>query len=92
MNLTDHIDRAERAAEAARIVREEMRWAQKPGDPEREDLIEATLEALRQAMAPLRIAIGTIQFGKVHGGQENRLRAASNALQYERKRLKKMRR
>lgn len=91
MTLTDDINGAFAAAETARIRREDMRWKQKRGDPDRERLIAETLAALADAMDPIRRAIGGIPFGRVHANQENRLREASKALQHERKRFKKLR-
>lgn len=92
MTLTTDIDAAFEAADTARLVREDMRWSMAPGSADRETLIAQQLANLAAAMEPIRRAIGGIPFGRVHGGQEARLREASQALQYERKRFKKLRR
>lgn len=92
MNLQRDIERAEQAAEAARLVREDLRWNSEPGDTERERTIRAQLEKLRKAMAPIRSAIGKLIWDDACADREGDLRRVSAALQYNQKQLKKMKR
>ena len=67
-----------------------MRRSHKPGTKERERIIERTLRSLDDAMRPIRSAIGRLAWRPDE--HEDELRAVSEAMQYERKQLKKMRR
>lgn len=90
VDLTQDIAKAHQTAEQARLTREDLRKTYKPGTKDRERIIEKTLRTIDEAMRPIRSAIGKIAWGQTEFEEE--LRAASTALQYERKQLKKMRR
>lgn len=90
VDMTPHIEKAQETAEAARRAREDIRRSHKPGSKDRDRVIEKTLRSLEDAMRPIRSAIGKIAWGGPE--YDGRLREVSDALQYERKQLKKMRR
>lgn len=90
VDMAQHIEKARETADAARRTREDLRRSHKPGTKERERIIERTLRSLDEAMRPIRSAIGKLAWRP--DDLEDELRAASDAMQYERKQLKKMRR
>lgn len=92
MDLQRVIERAEQAAEAARLEREDLRWNSEPGSTERERTIRKRLEALRKAMIPVRSAIGKLIWDADCADREGDLRRVSKAIQYQAKQFKKMRR
>jgi hypothetical protein len=91
-DIQNDITKAEDTAAAAQALREDTRWKQRPGDPEREALIVEMLEKLRLAMVPIRSYIGRARYDAYSPNTEAQLSRASVRLQYERKQLKKMRR
>lgn len=92
MALRDDIRRGHTVADTAEAYRQDTRWNVQPGDPDREKQIYAHLEEIREAMIPIRAALGRAQFGQLTESQEAATRKVSARLQYERKQLKKMRR
>lgn len=84
------IEAAAEVAAEARLLREDLRWTVKPGDPDRGARIDSMIEEIRLAMVPIRSWIGKAGYGQV--GHEDKLAEVSQELQYERKQLKKMRR
>lgn len=91
-NLGEDINKANRVAAKARLLRENLRWEVPPGDETREAQITEHLALIDEAMKPIRSTIGRLAWITLRGVDEQRLRVASQALQYERKQLKKMRR
>lgn len=89
--ITRAVARGEEVTEEARSVREGLRWKSKRTDTDRRFKIESALEEIRHAMAPIRAEIGRLIWEPIPDEQERALRAVSQALQYERKQLKKMR-
>jgi hypothetical protein len=83
---------AQEAASHARSARERLRWSTAPGDPDREAEIASLLDQIDRYMRPVRAARGRAVWEELPNGVFSHLVAASNALQYERKQLKKMRR
>ena len=85
---------AQEAVDDAQIAREEMRWTDPPGSPHREDRIKERLDALREAMGPLRSIIGTLFWNPTPEAarRADELRGLSVDVQYQRKQLQKMRR
>lgn len=83
---------AEREHEAALSLRKRLRWRTKPGTQKRERDIGRRISAIDVTMKPLRSYIGRLVWEPIPDELEARLRAASLALQKDRKQLKKMRR
>lgn len=83
---------AEQEHEAALKLRRRLRWKSKPGTQKRERDIGRRISAIDCAMKPLRSHIGKLVWEPIPDELEDRLRAASRALQADRKQLKKMRR
>jgi hypothetical protein len=92
MALKDDIQAAHDVATAATVLRQDLRWNVKPGDPAREKQISEMLERVRVAMIPIRSAMGRTFWGQLTAKETEKVRAASAELQYQRKQLKKMRR
>lgn len=92
MALRDDIRHGHTVAATAEAFRQDTRWNVKPGDSDREKQLGAHLEEIREAMIPIRSALGRAQYGQVTEAQEKALREVSARLQYQRKQLKKMRR
>lgn len=87
------IANADAAVAFAQQVRKLHRRATKRGDKRREDDLEIALLRIRDAMRPLRSAIGRFPYGpQTEIAETNRLaiRAASARLQRERRKLFKM--
>ncbi len=89
---TQDVAAAEREHEAALTLRKKLRWKSKPGTQRRERDIGRRISAIDCAMKPLRSHIGKLVWEPIPDELEGRLRAASRALQADRKQLKKMRR
>lgn len=79
------------AVECAQF-REEVRHRVRPDDPDRIDQIERLLGSIDVAMRRLRSHIGRLVHEPLPSNHEEKLRATSQGLQYERRQLKKMRR
>lgn len=90
VEIPQYIQKAIDTVAKARLTREDIRRTQKPGDPDREVRLEKIIADIDEAMKPVRSAIGAIAWGKADFEEE--LRTVSQALQYERRQLKKMRR
>lgn len=89
--ITRAVATGEEVAEAARGVREDLRWTVARDNTDRQARIAAAMEEIRHAMAPIRAEIGRLIWEPIPAEQEKALRAVSQSLQYERKQLKKMR-
>jgi hypothetical protein len=92
MALSDDIKHAHAVATTAEASRQDLRWNVKPGDPDRETQLSGLLEDIRLAMVPIRRAMGLASAGRLPAASEEKARAASERLQYERRQLKKMQR
>lgn len=90
--LDRDIAEAQRVAEDAQALREDLRWSVKPGTTDRQRAIGHQLDAIDRAMKPIRSRIGGLIAHPLPAADERRLRQVSKGLQYERKQLKKMRR
>lgn len=94
MQLSE-ITRAVRAGEDCiadvAALRGRLRHQTKRGDPGREHDLHQALDAVDDAMKPIRALIGKIPWDPPPSEQEDALRDVSARLQYERKQLKKMR-
>lgn len=75
----------------AKEWREGARWRLRRDDPERQAHIAQLLDAIDDAMKPIRSHIGRLVHDPIPDAPERALREASAALQYERRQLKKMR-
>ncbi len=96
MALPEQIERdvefAEQIDRDSRQFRAEHRWRVKRSDPTRQAHIQQLLDAIDDAMRPLRSHIGRLVHQPLPSeADEKRLRGASAGLQYERRQLKKMR-
>lgn len=78
-------------AHSAQAFREAARWRQRRDDPVRQSHLAQLLDEIDDAMKPIRSHIGRLVHDPIPDAQERDLRAASAALQYERRQLKKMR-
>jgi hypothetical protein len=86
------VDHAERLKAESDAFRAETRWRVRRDDPTRQAHLQELLDAIDDAMRPLRSHIGRLVHQPLHSDRdEKRLRKASAALQYERRQLKKMR-
>lgn len=89
--ITRAVREGEDAAADAAALRGRLRYTVAKGDAGRERDIAAALDRLRVAMEPIRSLRGRVLWEPMPSEQERALRAVSEALQYERKQLKKMR-
>lgn len=90
----DDLNAAEAAVEFARTVRKVHARQSERDDPQRQQDILLALERLKRAMRPIRAAIGRFPYGpQTNTAESNResIRAASEAIQRERRKLWKMR-
>lgn len=90
----DAIESAEAAVAFAQQVRKFHRRRTDRGAEQRRRDIEVAIERLRTAMVPLRAEIGRFPYGPqttVAENNRNKIRAASDSLQRERRKLWKMR-
>jgi hypothetical protein len=85
------ITNAESAVGHARAVRKHHARRTKPGTPQREADIKLALQSLADAMGPIRRRLGRLPYENTALNVEG-LRAASRAIQTERRKLWKMRR
>lgn len=69
-----------------------LRRTTSPGQDSREKKIEGLLREINYAMEPVRSLIGKALREPLPGNAEDEIRELSQALQYERRQLKKMRR
>ncbi len=87
------IEAADAAVVFAQAVRQTHRRRSNKTSAQRKADIALALERLKEAMAPLRSAIGRFPYGpSTSAAEENRraIREASNAIQRERRKLFKM--
>lgn len=84
-------DAAMEVAHEARDFRETVRWSVKKNDPDRQARIQQLLDAIDDAMKPVRSHIGRLVHEPIPASLERSLRKSSAACQYERRQLKKMR-
>lgn len=92
MTDTENIKQGHEVADAAEALRQDLRWTVKPGDSDRDKQITDMLVKIRDAMEPIRSAVGRAVWGQVTASVAEKLSEVSERLQYERKQLKKMRR
>lgn len=78
------------ALNKAHGVRKELRRVTEPGEPERQKKINYALISLNGAMDEIRSKIGMLPYYDHKESSAEALREISQALQYERRQLKKM--
>lgn len=88
----DALNYAQAVTDSAQRKRERLRRSTKPGNDAREDELAAVINLLRDAMSPIRSAIGRLPYRPLPERDERRLREASAKLKYERKQIRKMQR
>lgn len=83
---------AKREAEAGADLRDELRRKQRPGAQFRQERLDAQIERLNEVGALLRSLVHSIPWPQYDIGpkEERRLRAASDAVVRERRKLRKM--
>jgi hypothetical protein len=94
LTFTEKIDKATArghvALNKAHATRKTLRRVTEPGDPDRQQELSYALARINGAMDEIRSKIGQLPYYDHKASSAEALRAISQALQYERRQLKKM--